>query len=76
VRRRRQLSLLIAIPLFKAVDTASSVYKFLLTGEKRVALGANLDVHFFASSTSVELIATTTLDVAFGVFRMDGFLHG
>ena len=62
----------LALELF---NTTCSVYKFLLTREKRMAFIADVHMNFFVGAMRAKLVATGTAYFAVNVIGMDVFFH-
>jgi hypothetical protein len=65
----------VSVFLVEALNPASSVHQFLLTGEERMALGADFHPDFLFGGTGLELIATRATRDNFFVFGMDTLFH-
>lgn len=66
-----------AVFLTEFLNAASSVHDFLLTGVKRMAQGANLDMQILAvGGTCFELVAAAASHVNFSVIWMNISFHG
>ena len=62
--------------LLKLINTSANVNKLLLSGEERMALGADVNAEFAAlGRTGNEAFAASTLNGYFFVSRMESFLH-
>mgnify|MGYP004576137819 CR=1 FL=1 len=61
--------------LLKAVNASASIYKLLLTGKERMALGTNLDRDILLRRRRFINRAASTTDRRRYVLRMDSFLH-
>ncbi len=61
--------------LLELVYTSACIDELLLTGEERVALGANFNSHIALSRLSHNSLAASALYCNFLVFGMDSFLH-
>ncbi len=65
-----------AVFLLELINTASRVQYFLFTCIKRVAKGANLNIHIAAVCRArFKLVATATGNVDFWVVRMNFSFH-
>ena len=70
------LGLLIQVEaLLKAINTSAGVYQLLLTGEERMALGADFNADVFLCGTGLNHIATSAFDGCGLVFWMNSFFH-
>ena len=61
--------------LLEAINTSASVYKLLLAGVERMALGADINLHLFLCGTGLECFTAYAANDAFAVLGMDVFLH-
>ena len=59
----------------KSVDTSAGIDKLLLTGKKRMALGANLDTDVLLGRTSLDHLAASAGNGGLLVVGMNTFLH-
>ncbi len=63
--------------LLELVNSSRGVHKFQLTGVKRVASVANIDLHLARTNrTGFEGISATADDGSFFVLRVNAFFHG
>jgi len=70
------LKLFHTVLLSEFIDPASRIHNFLLTGEKWVTLGANLNVQVMAhGGASLETVAATAGHVDFVVGWVDFCFH-
>ena len=66
----------LAIALVEPINASRRVDQLLLTGEERVASGANFDVQVaFFGRASLECLAASAGNVNFYVFRMNSWFH-
>ena len=66
----------LGVLLAEAIDTASGVDEALLTGEERMAGGADFDVHDFAlGGKDFHDVAACADKLSLVDFRMDAFFH-
>ncbi len=64
------------VTLVKAVNAAGRIDQFLLAGEKRMTLGADLYMQLFAHRrTRLERMSTCTRDIDLCVIRMYLWFH-
>lgn len=64
------LFVVLGVALFKFFDSAGSVDQLLLAGEKRMAGGADFNVHFLVDRTQLKLISTGADSLYFMVLWM------
>ena len=69
------LCLLQIVLLFKLVNTSAGVNKLLLTGEKRVALGAYINLEIALGGHSLHFRTAGTSNSNLIKLRMDAFSH-
>jgi len=69
------LCLLQIVLLLKLVNTSAGVNKLLFTGEKRMALGAYINLEIALGGHSLHFRTASTSNGDFIQLRMDAFLH-
>ena len=69
------VSILDAVTLLKAIDTAAGVNELLLAGVVRVALGADFNAQLLLGGTGDEGVAADAGHGNLLILRMDAFLH-
>jgi len=62
--------------LAEPLKAASSVHKFLLSGEKRVAIAANIDIDPGQGAARCEGVSACTVNRTGLIARMNFFFHG
>lgn len=62
--------------LAESLKAASSIHKFLLSGEKRVAIAANIDVDPGQGAARCEGVSACTVNRTRLITRMNFFFHG
>ena len=61
--------------LLELVKTTAGIDELLLTRKKRMALGADINVHIACNALGLNLSAACALDGSFLIIRMDTLLH-
>ena len=69
------VSILHAVTLLEAIDTAAGVNELLLAGVVRVALGADFNAQLLLGGTGDESVAANAGHGNLLILRMDAFLH-
>jgi hypothetical protein len=59
----------------ESLHTSGGIDQFLLTGKKRVALGADFHGNFFPVRFRADLVPAGALDYRIDKLRMNPFLH-
>ena len=65
----------LSIFLFELFDTAGGVNQFLLTGEKRVACGADFNSHIAHGTSHLEPVSTCAGHCTERILRMNPSFH-
>ena len=65
----------IAVALLELVNTSTGINQLLLTGEERMALGADIDAELRLRGARLERVATAAGDRSLVVLRMDTLFH-
>ena len=73
---RFRLLRLHAIALLEAINTSAGINQFLLAGEERMALRADIDAQLLLHGTRFKRLAANAANDRLAVVRMDLFLHG
>lgn len=66
---------MLGIFLVEFLNSAGSIHKFLLTGEKRMACRTDLNMYLFINGTKLKFAAASTFGRYLIVFRMYSRLH-
>ena len=61
--------------LLELVKTTAGIDELLLTRKKRMALGANINIHVACNALGLNLGAACASDGSFLIIRMDTLLH-
>lgn len=69
------LFVMLGIALLELLNSPCGIYQFLLTGEKRMASGTNLNLHLFEHRAEFNFSATCAHGLYFMIIRMDIGFH-
>ena len=69
------LTCFLRIPLLELFDTTGAIHQFLLAGEERVAIRADLDPDILLGGTRMNHVPADAGDRGFLIFRMYGVFH-
>lgn len=70
------VGVMLRVTLLELFDTSCGIYKFLLTGKKRMAGRTDLNFHFINDRSELEFRTTGTASFDLFIFRMYIVSHG